>query len=315
MSKFWKDNIGLTAAEVIITLIIMGILAMIAVPNYFRIRMKTNMELVKQNLRIIGQEMNSLYEQTRQFPATIDEIEKGASSQEIAITKSLNAIHKKGYDLIYIPSWERTGYIQRAEPRSETKGISGYKCFILDPLGVREVPCWSGEGKKLEIWGFPYLDFAYLIQFVLTDSKLSTDEKATILAGMIEYFTSQAAGNLNGKLDQDQSPAYAFPIFESVKDAFEAVFPKIYKILKKKGVRVYGSFQHEPELLKSGHLEIPVRAGEYHIGAQMTALAQDFQSGKEFQTFYDYVQKVCSGGNRCNGNLDSWNSQSLILSS
>jgi Tfp pilus assembly protein PilE len=315
MLKLLRVRSALTATEVVIALVILVVLSVIAVPNYYRIRMKTNMELVKQNLRVIGQEMSEIYNQTKRFPASLEEIKNSALPQEISITESLSAIHKKGYDLTYLPSPERTSYMQRAEPFPETKGISGYQCFILDPAGLRDVPCWSGEGKKMEIWGYPYLDFAHLIQFVLTDSELDSEEKATILAGMIEYFTRQAAGNLNGKLNDGQSPAYAFPIFESVKDAFEAIFPKVYDILRDKGVRIYGTFHREPSLLKSGHLELPVQAGEYHVGVQIADVTEELVRDKEFQIFYDYVQKVCSGRTHCNDNLDSWNSHALILSS
>ena len=315
MSKFLKDKYGYTASEMIVFFLVMAILATIAFPNYFRIKMQVNMELVKQNLRIISQEMNEFYNKNKQFPASIEDIKNSASPQAMSITESLDSIQQKGYEVIYLPNSEQTSYTQRVEPILRMEGKAGNKCFILDPMGVRDLPCWNGEGTKMEIWGYPYLDFAYLIQFVLNDAQLDETQKATILSGMIEYFTSKAVGSLNGKLKQGQSPGYAFPIFESVKGAFDSVFPKMYDILKRKGLRVYGTFLKEPSLLKSGHLEIPVQAGEYHIGAQMTDSARDFEYDKEYQSFRDYVQKVCSGESRCNGNLDSWNSQTLILSS
>ena len=298
---------GYAWGEAVITLVVISSLALFAIPQYFRVRRNVNMELVKQHLRVMGQDLNEFYNKNKQFPVNIQAVLNGQSSEELALATSLNAIQDKGYEVRYFVSPEKGTFVERAEPQPGMERMAGNKCFILDPVGVRELPCWSGEGMGIKIGGYPYLDFAHFIQSVLKDFDLKEEQKATILAGMIDYFTNEAVKSLQGNLMGDQLAGYAYPVFQSMKGRFDVLFPKIHDILKTKGIRIYGAYQRDPAFLKSSLLELPVDAGEYQIGAQVDDLGKNHKQD-DIKAFEDYVHKTCSQAHYCNANLNLWGS-------
>ena len=130
--------------EMITTVAIVGTLTAVAVPNYMRIRMQVNMELVKQNLKLIHEAMNRDLTNTGQFPAKSDWGFGSGNEEEIAITASLSSIDQKDYTTTdYTTNQARSTYTFRTCPKEGKWGVSGDKCFFLDPTGVKEIGRWE----------------------------------------------------------------------------------------------------------------------------------------------------------------------------
>ncbi len=133
-TRIGKRHRGFTLGEVVIATAIVGTLTAIAVPNYLRIKMNTNMEMVKQQLKKMGTHMNELYNQNHVFPE--DVLQLGNGLDEAAITASLNAIDSFGYTTDgYTTSANRSYYRFQTCPTSNT---AGDRCFFLDSLGTTE---------------------------------------------------------------------------------------------------------------------------------------------------------------------------------
>src|SRR3989338_1341150 len=144
MIKRRKNKLGFTLGEIVITVAIIGTLTSIAAPNYMRIKMDVNMKMVQQHLRIIGVHLNDLYNQSRQFPEDILTL-LGNSGEEVRITASLNAIDNKEYTTDgYVTYSNRSTYTLRTCPKEGRWGISGDRCFLLDPSGIQETQLWGG---------------------------------------------------------------------------------------------------------------------------------------------------------------------------
>jgi prepilin-type N-terminal cleavage/methylation domain-containing protein len=192
IKKYLKNNLGYTLVEIITTTAIIGSLTAIAVPNFIRIKMSVNIELVKQHLRIIGQEMNEFYNKTKRFPASMNEIINGDSSEELSITASLNSIDNRGYmgeGADYLTTSDQSTYSLKTCPKEGLFGISGDRCFILDPIsGVRVSPPWNAAGVNIipvfVIPGDQTLPF-------LTDPNLTDKQKTEMLSAVFEYWASR----------------------------------------------------------------------------------------------------------------------------
>jgi len=138
MLKHMRNNLGYTLIEIVTTTAIIGSLTAVAVPNFLRVKMNVNMEMVKQHLKVIGQEMNELYNEANphEFPADILTLDP---AEELAITASLNSIDNKGYTIDgYLPGANRSTYTFRTCPKEGLFNIAGDRCFLLDPMGIRE---------------------------------------------------------------------------------------------------------------------------------------------------------------------------------
>ena len=147
MMNLKKNKLGYTLGEIVMTTAIIGSLAAIAVPNFLRIKMNVNMEMVKQHLRILGQNMNELYNQNNphQYPEDILTLD-GNPAEELSITASLNAIDNMGYS---DHRWQTVGsppndFALRRCPGEGLFGIAGDRCFLLTPSELTEVMPWDG---------------------------------------------------------------------------------------------------------------------------------------------------------------------------
>jgi Tfp pilus assembly protein PilE len=257
-----KNNLGYTLVEIVTTTAIIGSLTAVAVPNFLRIKMNVNMEIVKQHLKVIGQEMNELYNQTKQFPASIEEIMSGASPEEMSITASLNAhldgIDNKGYTLDgYHTQANQSTYTFRTCPKEGLENISGDRCYLLDPSGVREIQPWDGTGVDMLILDSSWFS-GIILDVLLSDPLLSNAEKANILSGMLMGYGIYASFLNDPRVMGHLMPA-EFPsgsglpsLFVSLsaedKGAFEQLIEPVAHRLKESGLNVYLSYEENHRL-------------------------------------------------------------------
>jgi len=263
--NFWKNKLGYTLGEIVMTTAIIGSLAAIAVPNFLRIKMNVNMELVKQQLRILGQNMNELYNQNNphQYPEDILNLD-GNPAEELAITASLNAINGMGYEITHLTATGGTDFTDRADPMPGMDGISGDKCLIVDSSGiVREINCWSGEGVFTSVLEGSLINQA-VFKAILTDPLLSEAQKMKILAGMfiqmglfLEYTYGKTYGDVpltiqipdpdsptTGRgaqfIEKSALPSFLNYIYSEDKAAFDQLAQKAALYLEKEyGIHVY----------------------------------------------------------------------------
>jgi Tfp pilus assembly protein PilE len=271
MLRHLKNNLGYTLVEIVTTTAIIGSLTAIAVPNFLRVKMNVNMEMVKQHMKVIGQEMNELYNRTRQFPASAAEIINGASSEELSITASLNAIDNMGYT----DAWEgyetdvnRSTYSLTKCPKPGLENIAGDRCFVVDTMGVREMalavnaPWWDGTGvPPLIFWGAPQglgltpWDWNDAPNKILQDPSLSRDQKIQLLADgltyqaywMFNYFAEGGAfypsffGSTRSDMShivQDNAPSYLSTISSTNQQTLQELLPDINKTIFNRGISV-----------------------------------------------------------------------------
>src|SRR3989338_5858276 len=154
MMKRMKNNLGYTLGEIVMTTAIIGSLAAIAVPNFLRIKMNVNMEMVKQHLKVVGQNLNELYNQNNPHQYTEDILTlDGNPAEELAITASLNAIDSMGYS---DHRWQTVGsppndFSLRRCPVEGLFGIAGDRCFLLTTIELIETMPWDGAGMDMSI--------------------------------------------------------------------------------------------------------------------------------------------------------------------
>ena len=166
---------------------IIGSLAAIAVPNFLRIKMNVNMEMVKQHLKVVGQNLNELYNQSNphEFPANIETL--GNTPEELSITASLNAISGMGYtNRTWLTSGTpRSTFSYRVCPGEGLFGIAGDRCFLLTPIELRELMPWEGDGLDMMIVNDTGFLDSLTFSSILNDPTLSEEEKVSLLSGMM----------------------------------------------------------------------------------------------------------------------------------
>lgn len=136
---------GFTLSEIVITVAIIGAISAISVPNFMRLKMGVNMEMVKQHLRVIGENLNELLNRDHQFPSNLDL--PGNSEVEVSLTANLSSIETKGYTADdYLLTPELNGFQLRSCPEINT---AGDMCFILDAMSITTIPRWRGDGLAM----------------------------------------------------------------------------------------------------------------------------------------------------------------------
>ena len=246
-----RNKLGYTLAEMVTTVAIIGTLTAVTVPNFLRVKMNANFELVKQRLKVMGQEINDLYNRTKKYP-NVDEILVGTSDEELSITASINAIEAKGYELLDLTPPNRSAYLYRIQRMSGMENVALDKCLILDSFGVHELEhCWGTEGLVMQLW-FGKPDSFVKLSSTLSDSLLRESEKVSILSGwlieqaMTAYSIHQTTAlslkrDLGYELKELLSsiPAVQNSVLSKDIPGFEILFQKAVQHLEENGVRVY----------------------------------------------------------------------------
>ena len=248
---------GFTLGEMVITVAIVGSITAIAVPNYMRVRMQVNMEMVKQHLKTIGTHMNDLYNQNRQFPQNINQL--GNSGEEVAITSSLFGIDQRGYTTDgYTTGPNFTTYQLRTCPKAGQWGIAGDRCFVLTPLGITEDPA-GGSASALNPWdgsNIPMIaEYVVMtegfISKLFADPTVSEQRKISILADMLEFWAYMSVLETQSLKNYSYKPYGAPPdwktrlvsSFMTINSAdiakFNSYLPKIEAAFQAKGFQLY----------------------------------------------------------------------------
>lgn len=131
-------KLGFTMNEIVMTVAIVSAVTAVAVPNFMRIKMNVNMELVKQHLKAIGESMTEIMGKQGMFPEE-SQWGSGTSEEEMSITANLNAIDIKQYTTSgYSIDRNRASYTFTTCPKEGAWSVAGDRCFILTSLGITE---------------------------------------------------------------------------------------------------------------------------------------------------------------------------------
>ena len=244
---------GFTLGEMVTTVTIIGSLTAIAVPNYLRVRMEVNMEMVRQELRTIQKHMNDLLNRDKRFPQDINKL--GNTPEEQSITGSLSAIDLKDYTT--------DGY--RVDPNLSNYnlttcptrlGISGDKCFTVDTFsissaavgGVGAVAPWDGAAVPLVSMYTVQGGSGGDLHFLATTPGLTDMQRAIAIAQYMVGYAYHASAYLHDtrgsldrtNLDLDKTiPSITFGESKEALEAVEKYGPQIYEILKNVGIHFY----------------------------------------------------------------------------
>jgi type II secretory pathway pseudopilin PulG len=259
MKKRRKNKKGFTLGEIVTTVAIVGSITAVAVPNYLRVKMEMNMESVRQYLEKFHQEMNGLLNRDGRFPD--DVLNLGNGAEDVSLTASLSAINLKEYTTDgYLPIASASSYSFRTCPVEGRFSISGDRCFLVDPLGVRRVGAFSLSG--LSTYVAEGVTASTRVSNILGNPTLSDDEKAKILGQIFEYHAIDADfGKAWGYSYQESIrrnrygdgapphgwewvskkdiPSYYMVIYEQDAPKLQALIPKIGQYMKARGAEPF----------------------------------------------------------------------------
>jgi len=133
-----NNNKGFTLGEIITTVAIIGTITSLALPNYLRMKMNTNEEMVRQQMRIVGEKMTEIMGKNGQFPDSEEWPNLVGNEDEISLTASLSAIDDLCYtNTDYTTNQSRSTYIFCSSPKLDACGrYAGKKrfCVHFDPV-------------------------------------------------------------------------------------------------------------------------------------------------------------------------------------
>jgi prepilin-type N-terminal cleavage/methylation domain-containing protein len=219
-----NNNKGFTLGEIITTVAIIGTITSLALPNYLRMKMNTNEEMVRQQMRIVGEKMVEIMGKEGLFPDSEEWPNLVGGEDELSLTASLSAIDSLCYtNDEYSTNQSRSTYIFCSRPKTDACGkYAGKKrfCVHFDPIMstqfstgvVGETDMWDGQGaKKLPGVGF---SGNRLLGELLTAEDLTQAEKTDILSDVLTGLAVDLYGRFVGELqrgyiesDCSQAPA------------------------------------------------------------------------------------------------------------
>src|SRR3989344_663034 len=248
MIKMKRNKRGFTLGEMVTTVAIIGTITAISVPNYMRVRMQVNMEMVKQHLKTIGTHMNDLYNRNKQFPQNINQL--GSSGEEVAITASLFGINRREYTTDgYTTGPNLSTFQLRTCPQAGRWGIAGDRCFTLTPLGITEdtpgnaaaafgVGASWGNSVPIGMSPFNTISGGYRLPNQIAD--LTNAEQIEYVAAHLEVFLLGLHRASDFKIQNTlDGPALSFIDLRSPTGNykfFDALLPSVIESLKAKGI-------------------------------------------------------------------------------
>lgn len=272
----YKKCHGFTLTEIIVVAAIVGVVSIIAVPNYIRVRMETNMEMVRQHMRVIAEKMVEITGKTGQYPDPANwPFITSFDLDEQVITAQLSAIDNLCYTTNredYIVNQPRNDYVfcTQRKPVSECQ-LAGYKRFCVHansemsqyfaPGAVGEFPEFqpsNGNGMTMTGWHSSNFFNPDNFSYFLTDPNLTDQQRVTILSAWLEY--EAYGGSYNqpyGAIvlaSDTQLFATAFALYTdsyhnmttnqdythaTLMDKFNSLFPQVAQDLYLKGINIY----------------------------------------------------------------------------
>jgi prepilin-type N-terminal cleavage/methylation domain-containing protein len=240
--KTRRNKRAFTLGEMVTTVAIVGIIAAVAIPNFLRIKMDVDTEMVRQNLRQFHQGVNDFLSNTGAFPSNVTGL--GSSSEEKTITGSLTAIDQLGFDALY--SVGPSGYQAIASPKTAKNGD---RCFGVDLFGVRDQNCWDGLNLTINT-GYGSFGGPNQLLF-LNDDNLSPETKVNALAAHLEYAVSNYVLNATdpfildmqeqGFIDPNETKGFSFRMDDAVLPAFKTFESLLQQKLLTRNIKVFYS--------------------------------------------------------------------------
>ncbi|OGW79914.1 MAG: hypothetical protein A3G33_02215 [Omnitrophica bacterium RIFCSPLOWO2_12_FULL_44_17] len=165
---------GFTLSEITITVAIVGVVTSVSVPSYLQARRNTNMEIVRQHMKQIGEKLIEILEKKGKFSCAANPTDPACETKwpligsfdpdEQAITASLSAIDNLCYTTAdYSTNTPRTSYRFCSQPKSASCGVNaGNKRFcvhydpqmsaLFSPGIVGEVEMFDGLGTPMSLY-------------------------------------------------------------------------------------------------------------------------------------------------------------------
>ncbi|MBI4387988.1 MAG: type II secretion system protein [Candidatus Omnitrophica bacterium] len=204
-----KGQRGFTIAEIMVTVAIVGTVSAVAIPGFMRMRMDTNMQLVKQHMRVIGEKMQEIYINKGQYPDESRWPLTGATDpDEMVITSGLSAINAKGYTTNEYSRSTPAAYQFCSSPVTNTAGSKRF-CVHCDssmsalfaPGQVEEVPQGNQPFRIDSYNNGPIVPMTnYTMNYALSDPTFMRDDfksQMEFIANLDEYSKLSTGAYLN----------------------------------------------------------------------------------------------------------------------
>lgn len=137
-----REDQGFTLIEIVIVVAIIGILVMIGIPNFLRIRMNANDNTIRSDLRTFSTS-NESFRSVHVPPVYAQDIPELINSNYLDSTW-LNPGNKHGYNFIYARDAVGSTYSLEADPL--ILGVTGLNYYCVDQSGVIVVGAAAGLG-------------------------------------------------------------------------------------------------------------------------------------------------------------------------
>jgi prepilin-type N-terminal cleavage/methylation domain-containing protein len=310
-----RQRNGFTLGEMVTATAIVGSLVAIAYPNFMRVKMDTNMELVKQQMRVIGEKMVEIMGKTGQFPEE-GNLTQGNETipEELDITANLSGITNKGYEPIYRLFANGSNYVLIARPRGGFYGISGSACFSTSPAApIAETSCTDATGLTLlDGYEFNLLGPAHL-SALLNHPTLSREEKIMILAYYLERAALYEEYIKNGFqypsgyrpfASQEGLPSSSLFLTANLLGTYQDLMQGVAKILSdpKKGITIWGGKEYIGRGdFGHGHWDKPWDSDNYKLYEAGNIIVR--QVGYEFSDRIDSKAEYAERNSRLNRDL------------